>query len=811
MTTLFNDIKYTIRQLTKNPGFALITVLTLALGIGANAAIFGLLNSVMFQSLPVRNPHELHGIHWVGDITPEIWGRVVGAPNGEQTSNTFTYPAYCKFRDNCTGVAEVFAFFELGPSNSSTAVIRGQASRVNALLVSGNFFQSLGLKPVRGRIIMPEHDQPNVPPVTVISYGAWKKHFGGDPDVIGQKIVLDQVSATVIGILPEGFHGMEKGCRSDFYLPLSLQPQIKGICPLKSTDLWWVQVMARLKPSVDELEVSRLLGTLFARATGESGIDASKRNLRIVLTEGCRGLGGALAPRLGVMAKPLYLLFGLVGIVLLVTCINIAGLLLGRGATRYHEFAVRVALGAGRRHLIRQLLTESAVLAVLGGCGGFLLATWMKPALSRILWTSETTLDVRSDIHVYGFMLVIVVVTSILFGLLPALRTARIEPASNLKHRTLLGKPRLALNKMLISLQVGLSLLLLVGAGLFTMTLINIGRVEAGFDTENLLVFRADIGKRQVDFCTAIGALPGVQGVTYSNLPLLTGARSNTGVPMPHNRSETLPVLRLNVSETFLQTMGIPLLAGRDFRTLDTEGSQEVIIVNQALAQAAFPDDTAIGEFLTIHQQDYRIVGLCGDTKYYDLKMPCEPTVFFPSREGTFYALRAAANPQDLIPAIRQALSVINPGTALSDVKTLKAQISENTRQERSFAWLASSLAFLAVLQSCIGLYGLMANDVTRRTSEIGIRMALGAKPAAVAWPILREALLLTLIGATVGVPLVLALSRFIKSQLYGVASYDPPTLVVGVLILIGVAISAAWLPARRAARIDPMEALRYE
>jgi predicted permease len=811
MGTLINDIKFGLRTLTRSPGFTLVAVLTLALGIGANTAIFSLLNSILLSSLPVQNPQELHGINWIGDITPEIWGRVVGTSNGEQMSNTFTYPAYCEFRDRGSGMAEVFAFFELGSPNSSTAVIRSQASRVNALLVSSNFFRALGLEPIRGRIMMPEHDQQNVEPVTVISYGAWKKHFGGDPNMIGQEIVLDNICATVIGILPQGFHGIEKGRRTDFYLPLSLQPQIKGICALESTDLWWVQVMARLKPSVDELEVSRSLGALFARTTSESGIEVSQKKLRVILTDGSSGLGGILAPRLGVMAKPLYLLFGLVGIVLLVTCINLAGLLLARGARRYYEFAVRTALGAGRWRLIRQLLTESTVLAILGGGCGFLLAAWIKPALSSILWAPDTTLDIHSDIHVYGFMLVIVMVTTILFGLLPALRLTRIEPASNLKHKTLLGGHRLGLNKMLISLQVGLSLVLLVGAGLFTRTLINIRCVEAGFNTENLLVFRGDAGGRQADFCTAIGALPGVQGVTYSNLPLLTGARSNTLVPMPHNRSETLPILKLSVGETFFRTMGIPLLAGRNFQTLDVEESQQVIIVNRALARIAFPDDNPIGKFLTIQQKEHRIVGLCGDTKYYDLKMACEPIVFFPSRGGTCYTVRAAANPQNLIPAVRQTLAVINPGTALSDVKTLKARIVENTRQERCFAWLASSLALLAVLQSCIGLYGLMSNNVTHRTSEIGMRMALGARPAAVAWSILRSALIMVGVGVAIGLPMVWGILRIVRSYLFGIAPHDPVTLTIAIVMLAIVAVLAAWIPARRAAKIDPMQALRYE
>lgn len=807
MGAFLNDIKISTRQLLKSPGFTAVAVLTLALGIGANTAVFGLLNSVLLRPLPVRNPHELRGVNWVGDFTPDIWGRVISAPNGKQMSNTFSYPAYCEFRDHGTGTADVFAFFELGPLNSSTAIIGGQASRVNALMVSGNFFSGLGLEPALGRMMTPEDDRPNAAPAVVVSYRAWKKHFGGDPGAIGQEIVLDQGSATVVGVLPKGFLGVERGRTYDFYLPLSLQPQVKGICELESADLWWVQVMARLKPSVDESRVSHSLETLLARAIGGT----ETPDLRVTLTDGSGGLSAALLPRLGVMAKPLYLLFGLVGVVLLVTCINLAGLLLARGTMRQHEFSVRAALGATRRRLIRQSLTESIVLAGIGGICGFLLAGCLRPILAGMLWPSDTTVNLQSDRHVYGFMLAIVAGTTILFGLLPALRMARTDPAARLKHRTSLGAPRMGLNKVLISLQVGLSLLLLVGAGLFVRTLVNIQRIEAGFDTENLLVFRADVGQRQTEFCANLGALPGVRAVAHSNLPLLTGARSNTGIALPDDPSETLSVLKLSVAETFLSTMGIPLLAGRDFRPLDAQESQEAIIVNRALAQAAFPDGNPIGQFLKIHQQEYRIVGVCGDTKYYDLKTACEPTVFFPAHGGANYAVRAAADPEALVRAVRTTLAGLDPSIAMSDAKTLETQISENVRQERCFAWLASSLAFLAVLQSCLGLYGLLAYNVAHRTSELGIRMALGATPGTVAWPVLREALLLSGIGIAIGLPAAMALVRVTESLIYGIQPRDPVTMITSTLALIAVAVVAAWLPARRAAKTDPMEALRYE
>jgi predicted permease len=807
MITLINDIKYAFRRLLDNPGFTIVAVLSLALGIGANAAIFGLLNSVMFRPLPVRNPHELRGINWSGNFNPpSTWGRSKRLPNGGKTSNCFSYQVYRELRDRGVGVTDVFGFFEFNPIAPPTAIIRGQASRLDGMMVSGNFFRGLGLQPMLGRTIMTEHDRPDVPPVAVISYHAWKAVFGGDPNVVGQGIVLDQLSATVIGVLPKDFLGIIKGRRPDVYIPLSLQPRMQGICELESPDHWWVQVMVRLEPSVDESQVIHSLSTILAEAPG-----VLQKDIRVVLTDGSSGLSGILAVHRRLMAKPLYLLFGLVGIVLLVTCVNLAGLLLARGAMRHHEFAVRLALGAGHGRMVRQLLTESAVLAVIGAGSGLFLAAWMKPVLSRLLWSSNTALNVQSDILVYGFIIGTCVITVVLFGLLPALRVTWTVPMARLRYRTMLGAPSLRLGKMLISTQVGLSLLLLVGAGLFTRTLINVQRVETGFNTENLLFFHADTGEYQADFCSAIGALPGVQAVTHSKNPLLTGHRSSFSISLPGKDSEILNILRLDVSETFLQTLAIPLLAGRDFRTLDTEESQRVIIVNRTLAQSAFPDQNPIGQILMVGREHYTIVGVCGDTQYYDLKTATKPIAFFPSRDGACYAVRTAVSPQNLISTVRQTLASINPGIPISDVKTLKARISDNTKQERAFSWLASSLAFLAVLQSCIGLYGLMANDVTRRTSEIGIRMALGATPQAVAWPILRGAMLMAIAGVMVGVPVVLATVRIVRSYLFGIEPYDPVTLIGAIILLLAVAVLAAWIPARRAARVNPMMALRYE
>jgi predicted permease len=515
------------------------------------------------------------------------------------------------------------------------------------------------------------------------------------------------------------------------------------------------------------------------------------------------------------------MLLGLVGIVLLVTCINLAGLLLAKATQRQHEIAVRAALGANRALLIRQLLTES-VLIVLAGAGvGLLLAFWGKRALFGLLFPPGAWLNLASDNRVLLFTLAVSSIVGVLAGLLPAVRSTCARSLTLLRDRSGLGTPHMRLGRILVSVQIGLSLILLMGAGLFTRTLVNLYRVDPGFDTENLLVFEVDeygAGYKYPQsvefhrqFSDSLRVLPGVLGVTRSNFALLSGEYNSARFYLPQEEKR-YNSRQMAIDQTFLETMGVPLLAGRNFNPSDFKDTHNTIIVNQALVKSAFPNENPIGRTLQVwsEREEHRIIGVCGDIRNYDIKKLPEPIIYFPS-PGSAYKVRTAMNPQSLIPTLRKTLAAIDPTIPLSDIKTQARQLDESIARERCVASLAVAMALLAVLLACMGLYGIMAYNIERRTSEIGIRMALGATARNVAWPILRSALTLATIGIVVSIPVILVVIRVVRSYLFGISPHDPVTLAGAIALLLTVTLLAAWIPARRAAKIDPMEALRYE
>ncbi|MGD0457704.1 MAG: ABC transporter permease [Terriglobia bacterium] len=828
MLTLLQDLRYGLRMLAKNPGFTAVAVLSLALGIGAGTAVFSLVNAILLRSLPVPNPQELRVIRWTGDyVHMTSLNEPLATTSGSRMSaHSVTHPAFLNLREQGAALANIFGF---QPLQDITARAKSEAFTTRGMMVSDNFFSGLGVHPFMGRLLNAEEDFKGSATSVVITYDWWERHLALDPGVLGQTVVLDGTGFTVVGVLPPEFSGVVPGDPSEFYVPMAAQSQFL-YRPITESYHWFVRLMARLRPGVSDTQLRATLDVAFAREAG-----AIMKDPRILMEPG----RGGLAIDRNNYRKPLLLMLGVVGLVMLVACANLAGLSLARGATREHELAVRAAIGAGRWRLVRQSLTESLVLASLGGGFGVLVAMWGKTAISRLLAGSADGLhyDLSLDLTVLSFSLATALVTGLLSGLLPALRAGRVDPLGGLKSHGALSAPRLRAGKVLVAAQVCLSLLLLTGAGLYLRTLVNLTHIDAGFNTESLLLFQLnpggagydDVARRTTFYAQvqdSLSAIPGVRGATFLGYPLLNNTGWSGWFFLPDRFAdyrEGMQSYRLTVGETFFATMGIPVLQGRGLSAADAEGAPEVVVVNETFAREYSPDRNPVGRTVHILMYDWRIVGVCRDAKYLNVKEAAPPTVYFPFRQisympsmrnnyrNAYFALRTALPPMALTTAARKAVAAIDPNVPLANITTQDAVRDRNINQERLLATLCGALAGLALLLSCIGLYGLMAYHVARRTREFAIRMALGASRRNIADPILREALLLAALGVAIGVPVALTLARFIKSQLYGVAPTDPVTLIGAGVLLIAVAVLAAWIPARRAAKVDPMAALRHE
>jgi predicted permease len=821
MNPAWHDLRYGIRSLLKYPGFTTIAAASLAIGIGAGTAIFSLANAILLRSLPVPNPHELRILEWSG-ANPKIRS-FTGSQNGDAaghiTADSLPYPVFRSLRDQSAAQADIFGHATL---YNMTVRARRAAFTAEGLMVSDNFFSGLGARPLLGRLLGSDDNRPGAIPTAVISYAWWEKQFDLDPGVLGQSIMLNGNGFAVVGVLPRGFPGVNMGGQTDFYVPMSAQPQLMPGWPATSAEYWWVRLMARLKPGANDRQFQAALDVAFARE-----MKAVMSLPRILVQDGRAGLSFSR----NFFRSPLQILLGIVGIVILVTCANLAGLSLARGAARQHEFAVRAAIGAGRWRLVQQSLTESLLLAFIGGGLGILIALWGKAAISRLLSGSSEGLhyDTSLDLTVLGFALAVTLVTALLAGLLPALRAAHVDPLAGLKDRAAHGKYRLRSGKVLVAAQIGLSVLLLTGAGLYVRTLVNLLRIDPGFATDKLLLFQLNpraAGYRDAQITGfyekvqySLGTIPGVRAVALTQFKLLGGTMSGGSFfTFPDHPAGTGPAPhahRLTVGETFFTTMRIPLLIGRGFGPADIDSARKVIIVNETFARKYMSNENPMGQRIKANGSDWEIVGVCGDAKYRDIKEPVPPTVYFSFRQSAagsaFLALRTELPPLALATAARKAVAAIDPNVPLAQITTQDQVRDQRIAQERMFAMLCSALALLAVLLSTIGVYGLMAFTVARQTRDFGIRIALGAKPGRVAREILHVALLLAVAGVAVGVPVALAAARIIRSKLYGVEPNDPVTLVGAAILLPAVAVVAAWIPARRASHVDPIVALRYE
>jgi predicted permease len=836
MGTIWHDVRYGLRQLRRSPGFTVVTVLSLAIGIGANTAIFSSINGVLLKTLPVRDPEELRFLGWtgsdvsVGGLTSDSYGR---SESGQSYRSVFPYPVYCDFAENAKGFSDLFAFsyLEAGMTIRANRV----AALAHGLMVSGNFFGAYGAPVLIGRPITPEDDRPDADPAAVITYRFWRRYYACDPHVLGTTLMVNLVPFTIVGVLPEYYRGPLSGDPTDFYVPITTQPRLTpGEDMLTRSDNWWVRIMGRLAPGTSEVQACTSLQILFKGflSTSDDRINQPK----ILMEEGNRGLGRVYSG----IAFVLALLQGLVGLVLLIACVNVASLLLARGAARHHEMAVRASIGAGRWRLIRLSLVESLILSFAAGAVGLIInmadkaaiAEFMTKSLARtqrhLSYVSDHPaigmhFDHGTDGMVLAFVFGIALLTTLVFGLVPALRAGHVDPSEGLKDSRGCLAPRLRLGKGLIAVQAGLSTLLVIGAGLLAQTVINLQKVDTGYDAENCLTFNLNLldstpeSDNPVDFFTrvrtSISEIPGVKSVAFS-IPGLPGAGWYNDVSFPGHADKRVTMPIYYVCDGWFDTIGITLLSGRDFNRTDTRRSSLVAIVNEAFVRKCCDGENPVGRLVNIDDDPYHIVGVCGNYKT-NVRDNGGPIIFFCYYQRSYrhvaYTVRSVLPPLSLVPTVRKAVADNDPDLPLEEIATYKQLLTKRIVMERFFAVLCGSLALLALSLSCIGIFGLMAYNVTRRTGEIGVRMALGARPKDVSWPILREALVLTGIGVAVGMPMALALMHLVRGFFYGVAARDPMTVIAAVVVLLGVAVLAALIPAWRAAKIDPMEALRYE
>lgn len=853
LANLWRDAAYGARLLRKSPGFTVVAAISLALAIGVNTTIFSLARQLLYARLDVPHPEDLRLLQWTGTAAhksvPELWGQWYDLPGGRVMCNVFSFPFYLQLKAGGRVLNDLFAFKDVGMN----ATIRGVAQRVQTEMVSGNYYGALGVRPVLGRAILPSDDAvPGRGAVAVISYGLWEREFGRSPAALGQIIKLANVPLTIVGVNPRGFTGTQSTLTSpDLFVPLAMQPEVVPAVLdgpgaqslLASTRMWWVNVMGRAKPGVSEAQAQAALNTQLAAAVrANMQVRPSEDIPRLGLDDGSRGL--ELFQQERVYSKPMTVLMTLVGLVLLLACANIANLMLARGARRQREMSVRMALGAGRIRIVRQMLVESLMLAALGGAGGLLAGYFGGSAIPKLLenaW-SRNDLQVHFNWMVFAFTAGVTLLTGILSGLAPALAAARVEVAHGLKEtaQTTTRRRKGMGGKALVGFQVALSTLLVIGSGLFIRTLAGLSAVNVGFRTDHLLLTEIDPpatrypAGQDIQFHQrleeAFATIPGVESVSTVARPIPGADLSVAFVAQGeahdrnNNQSEHFDV----VGDRFFETMGIPIVAGRAFGPGDTRKSAKVGIINESLARTRFPGENPVGKFfraslfqmhgkgITNAEPWIQIVGICGDTSYSNLRDMPPPQFFVPYVQqvaigGMTYAIRTRMSPNAVVPALRRAMQAIDPALPLIDVHTEDQQIDADLQQERLFVVLTSGFGLLALVLAAVGIYGVMAYSVASRRNEIGIRLALGALPGQVRGMILRESTWLAVTGIVVGLAAALVVTRMVQSMLYGIEANDPVTLVTGCALLLTVALAATWIPARRAAGVQPKEALRHE
>jgi predicted permease len=859
MNSFWQDLRYGLHAMVKNPGFTLIAVLTLALGIGANTALFSVVDAVLLKKLPaVRDPDSLVLFNSVSNkqFTPGSHNGTnrTDPATGLTTRSSFPYQSFVRMREQRGACEDIIAFSAIGLNLNAD----GLADFANAQAVTGNYYEVLGVRPFLGRMITYSDDNSASSPVAVISYRYWQRRFGGRADIVGKQINLNNIAFTVAGVAPPGFEGaMDLGTSMDVAIPMGWETQVDGDrSEFMGAGDWWLRIMGRLKPGATVEQARASLDLAFQ----QSALDHREGRQALRKAMGRQPISqldpkdyphlGAISGSRGEMTgrqffvKPLRLLLGVVAVVLLISCANVANLLLVRASSRQKEIAVRLAMGASRWRLIRQLLTESALLSSLGGAVGILFALWIKDSLISVGdWAGrENSINPRLDLRVLGFTFGLSLLTGIVFGIVPAVRATRVDLTPSLKDtgRGSSATTRSLLSRSLVVAQVSLSLLLLIGAGLLVRTLINLQRVEPGFNQENLLLFNIDpslldykddrLRNFYQQVFTRLEAVPGVRAVTFSRVPLLSRSSSAGTFDLPNAKPgpdgkvpSTAEVYFHEVRENFMDAMGIPLLLGRGFTAQDDLKAPKVAIVNQTFAEKYLPGVNPIGQRFSMdiaRPDPIEIVGLVKDAKYTSQRDEIPATMYRPWRQtpGAInvmtFEVRTTGDPKAYVGAIRQAVREVEPNVPLNNIKTQIEQADETLSMERLFAKLMSLFGILAQQLASIGLYGVLAYSVSRRTHEIGIRMALGANRGRMLAMILRQGMTLTLIGVALGLTGAYVLTKYLgtlNSMLFGVQPRDPLTFGVSAALLTIVALVACFVPARRATRVDPMVALRYE
>ncbi len=836
---LYRDFRYAMRILLKSYGFTSLAIGSLALGIGVNIAVFTLANGIFLKHLSVENPGALRIVQWTGqnakvseysgfvESSNGSWGSYdTGSFSSDDgswvTCESFTGVQYRSMREAAGDLAEVFGYAGL---SEVTARAEAGPFPIEGLVVSDNFFEGIDVRPYLGRTLGARLAPEEAGAAVLISYRLWEREYAADPGVIGRALTLNKKPYSIVGVLPPGFNGVSNGGAVDFYVtPVGSEFLLPGRS-FESDNRWWIRVMARVRKGVSDELLQARLATAFS-----VGLDKTMEHPGLVVKEG----GAGADPMRRVYRKPLALLLGVVGIVALVTCANLAGLCLSRGVARQHEFAIRAALGARPFVLGRQSLLENALLALGGGTLGIVLAIWIRKVILFLvpLPVEGLRYDFSFDLRVLGFALGLVVATSLLSGIFPALRAGRVDPLAGLSSRSSMSASRLRSGRVLVVAQMVLSVVLLAVGGLFVRSFLKVSHVDSGFSEENILLASLNLRTAGLEgdditlfweqAVERVKAIPGIDEVGISDFAMLGGSMSGGSFFRLPGRSESanedVPnAHRLIIDEKYLAVMDIPLLRGRGLWRSDVKESRGVVLVNETFARTYFPEKGALGQLIVMGEETFEIVGVCGDVHYTDLRGDVPSTVYFSFRQwpwglsSGYFSIRTSVEPMSLVEPLKRAISSLNADLPVTSVETQEAVRDRSLKPERMLAIMVGSLGGLALLLSCLGIFGLMAYNVRRRFAEIGVRMALGAMPNVVARSILKEAVVMGLFGVALGVPLAYLLSGLVEELLSAASTVDPYAYTSSVFILLFVAWIAAWIPARRASLVDPMSALRAE